>query len=83
MNWPAIRPRTTCVYCGKRISGNASDSVYDADPLTRKALRMAARISCNEHARLALDDPHIRVYWWVEAMRNPSPTERAEASGVG
>lgn len=58
-----LRARTTCIYCGERISGNASDALYSPYPDTRRLLRAAARITCRTHARPALNDPLLPFYW--------------------
>lgn len=58
-----LRPHTTCGYCGERITGTSTDAPHDPDPAVRRLLRLAMRIACRKHARLALADPNTQLYW--------------------
>jgi len=75
--------RTCCVYCGKRIPGALHPSDYQGDARERARQRIAARFACADHRNLVANDPMLPLYWQQLEQHVPSPTERAEASGVG
>lgn len=77
-----LRPRTTCVYCGKRISGNGTDETrHKGDPWSRE-YRAARRVACAEHWRLVLNDWHLPMWWQVVNAQSESATGGAEESVV-
>lgn len=50
---PVERARTTCVYCGERISGSLRNGTFPA------AVRRAARVACERHRYLVPLDPRF------------------------
>jgi hypothetical protein len=52
----AVIPRTTCVYCGTRISGTLPAHRLCGSLAYRTALRRAANVACDRHLLTAVAD---------------------------
>ena len=53
-----LRARTTCVYCGTRISGSDHSQTNTHNRDRDRWMRRAAKLACRDHIRIALNDHH-------------------------